>query len=68
VKILLVADCWEYFGNSLFVLGEIGGNDYAYMLFFGWSIEQAMAYVPQVITVISSAMEVSNSFLFLMFI
>ncbi|KAJ4818507.1 GDSL esterase/lipase [Rhynchospora pubera] len=50
-------DCWDYFGKSLFVLGEIGGNDYAYMLFFGWSVEQTMAYVPHVISVISSAVE-----------
>ncbi|XP_078175139.1 GDSL esterase/lipase At5g45910-like [Carex rostrata] len=50
-------DCWDYFAKSLFVLGEIGGNDYAYMLSFGWSVEQAMTYVPRVISVISLAIE-----------
>lgn len=61
---LLFADCWDYFAKSLFVLGEIGGNDYAYMSSFGWSVEQAMTYVPRVISIISLAIEASLPFLF----
>ncbi|KAJ3694238.1 hypothetical protein LUZ60_009718 [Juncus effusus] len=61
-------ECRKYFGRSLFVLGEIGGNDYSYMITFGWSVAKAMTYVPRVIKKISSAIEAGlfnfNMFLF----
>ncbi|KAJ3694239.1 hypothetical protein LUZ60_009719 [Juncus effusus] len=50
-------DCRVYLDRSLFILGEIGGNDYAYMVFFGWSVAQAVNFVPRVIEAISLAIE-----------
>ncbi|XP_042477796.1 GDSL esterase/lipase At1g28570-like [Macadamia integrifolia] len=49
------SDCNEFFGKSLFLVGEIGGNDYNYPFFQGKSFEMIQALVPQVITTISSA-------------
>ncbi|XP_042478669.1 GDSL esterase/lipase At1g28570-like [Macadamia integrifolia] len=49
------SDCNEYFGRSLFLVGEIGGNDYNYPFFQGNSVKVVQALVPQVISTISSA-------------
>ncbi|KAJ3694243.1 hypothetical protein LUZ60_009723 [Juncus effusus] len=38
--------CKDYFGRSLFVLGEIGADDYMLMMMAGLSIEEIKAYVP----------------------
>uniref|UniRef100_A0A2N9GG48 Uncharacterized protein n=1 Tax=Fagus sylvatica TaxID=28930 RepID=A0A2N9GG48_FAGSY len=47
--------CNEIFGRSLFLMGEIGGNDYNYPFFLQRSIEEIRTYVPLVIKAISSA-------------
>ncbi|KAG8385463.1 hypothetical protein BUALT_Bualt03G0047900 [Buddleja alternifolia] len=39
-------DCSKYLKRSLFVVGEIGGNDYNYPFFLGGTIKQLKAMVP----------------------
>lgn len=57
---MVCADCGARLRSSLFVVGEIGGNDYGYALNQGWSIEQVMGQlVPKVIGVTESAIKVS---------
>ncbi|XP_071735841.1 GDSL esterase/lipase At1g28590-like isoform X2 [Rutidosis leptorrhynchoides] len=46
--------CRDYIGRSLFLIGEIGGNDYNYPLLVGKPIEEAESYVPLVIDTIFS--------------
>lgn len=53
-------DCKEFLANSLIIAGEIGGNDYYYMLRNGTSIEVVKSYVPIVVETISSAIEVKK--------
>lgn len=48
-------DCDNYFKKSLFLVGEIGGNDYNYPFFGGGSIKQLRALVPPVLETIVSA-------------
>lgn len=56
------ADCSEYFSKSLFLVGEIGGNDFNYAFSSGKSIEQVKTYVPRVIdTIITSAQVCSQT-------
>ncbi|XAR69532.1 Chlorogenate--glucarate O-hydroxycinnamoyltransferase [Bertholletia excelsa] len=47
-------DCAEKLRNSLFMVGEIGGNDYNYALFQGKTIEEAKALVPDVVDAIAA--------------
>ncbi|MED6195217.1 hypothetical protein PIB30_035913 [Stylosanthes scabra] len=47
--------CKEVLGRSLFVVGEIGGNDFNYLFQLGKTIEEARTYVPLVINKISWA-------------
>ncbi|XP_057433698.1 GDSL esterase/lipase At1g28600-like [Lotus japonicus] len=47
--------CHEVLGNSLFIVGEIGGNDFNYPLFGRMSIAEIKTYVPPVINAITSA-------------
>uniref|UniRef100_A0A0D9XSG6 Esterase n=1 Tax=Leersia perrieri TaxID=77586 RepID=A0A0D9XSG6_9ORYZ len=42
-------DCEKKLSGALFLVGEIGGNDYNYAFFQGRSIEAMKAYVPQVV-------------------
>ncbi|KAJ3694253.1 hypothetical protein LUZ60_009733 [Juncus effusus] len=50
--------CKDYFGKSLFLLGEFGGNDYDYLLTAGKTIDQVKSlYVPMVINTITQAAE-----------
>ncbi|KAJ3694249.1 hypothetical protein LUZ60_009729 [Juncus effusus] len=49
--------CEEYFGKSLFLLGEIGGNDYNFLLLDGKTVDQVKTYVPLVINTIKVAAE-----------
>lgn len=57
---MVCADCGARLRSTLFVVGEIGGNDYGYALNHGWSIEQVKGQlVPKVIAVTESAIEVS---------
>ncbi|KAL6574066.1 hypothetical protein OROHE_001608 [Orobanche hederae] len=50
-------DCSNYFQRSLFLVGEIGGNDYNYYLFFvaGGNITQLKTIVPLVVQTIAAA-------------
>ncbi|MQL77173.1 hypothetical protein Taro_009581 [Colocasia esculenta] len=50
-------DCKDYLGRSLFLVGEIGGNDYNFPFTFMRSMEEVMSYVPLVVRAISSAVE-----------
>jgi hypothetical protein len=54
-----VKDCENYFKKSLFLVGEIGGNDYNYAFFVGGSIKQLRASVPLVVGAITTAASVS---------
>ncbi|XP_050287243.1 GDSL esterase/lipase At1g28580-like isoform X1 [Quercus robur] len=49
------SECNEIFGSSLFLMGEIGGNDYNYPFFLYRSIEEIQTFVPLVIKAIASA-------------
>ncbi|WJZ96502.1 hypothetical protein VitviT2T_015184 [Vitis vinifera] len=49
------SNCNELFNSSLFLMGEIGGNDYGYPFFQGRSLEEIRTYVPPVIHAIASA-------------
>ncbi|PSS29084.1 Acetylajmalan esterase [Actinidia chinensis var. chinensis] len=48
-------DCSKKLENSLFVVGEIGGNDYNYPLIEGKGIELAKSIMPNVIEAIKDA-------------
>lgn len=52
------AGCRDYFGKSLFMVGEMGGNDYGIPLRARRSLEEARSYVPKVIETISMVIEV----------
>ncbi|XP_043687528.1 GDSL esterase/lipase At1g28570-like [Telopea speciosissima] len=49
--------CRDSFRRSLFLIGEIGGNDYNHPLLQGISIEEVLSFVPEVIKAISSAIQ-----------
>lgn len=44
--------------NALFIVGEIGGNDYGYPLSQPWGLEELKTYVPQVVSAITSTISV----------
>ncbi|XAR59232.1 Sinapine esterase [Bertholletia excelsa] len=48
-------ECESYFKRSLFVVGEIGGNDYNYLFFAGGSIKQVRTVASLVIEAIAAA-------------
>lgn len=48
-------DCNNYFKKALFLVGEIGGNDYNYPFFVGGNIKQLEAMVPLVVEAIVGA-------------
>ncbi|KAM0927292.1 hypothetical protein ACQ4PT_002970 [Festuca glaucescens] len=50
-------ECEELFGRSLFFVGEFGVNDYHFS-FLAKSVQEVMAFVPDVIGTISTAIEV----------
>lgn len=50
--------CKDYFGKSLFVVGEFGGNDYNAAIFSGRRMTEVMSYVPQVVDAILKGVEV----------
>ncbi|KAF8393790.1 hypothetical protein HHK36_019988 [Tetracentron sinense] len=52
-----VTDCPDFFSRSLFLLGEIGANDYTSALKAGRGLEEARTFVPYVIDAISSAIQ-----------
>ena len=53
-----MTDCVEKLKNSLFMIGEIGGNDYNYALLQGKSIEQVTSMVSEVVQEITNAVKV----------
>ena len=56
--ILLHTGCDNFFRKSIFLVGEIGGNDYNYPFFVGGSIKQVQALVPLVVEAITKAASV----------
>lgn len=54
------ADCREILKEYLFLMGEIGGNDFNHPFFMGWSIQKIRSFVGPVIHAMSSAIEVST--------
>ncbi|XP_022998965.1 acetylajmalan esterase-like [Cucurbita maxima] len=55
-------DCNEKLRNALFLVGEIGGNDYNYALFQGKTIQDVKDMVPQVVQTIKNAVEKAISY------
>ncbi|KAJ0986158.1 hypothetical protein J5N97_004514 [Dioscorea zingiberensis] len=49
------SECKNVLGNALFLMGEIGGNDYFNVLGDGRSLEETKTFVPLVVNAISSA-------------
>ncbi|XP_058100720.1 GDSL esterase/lipase At1g28570-like [Magnolia sinica] len=49
--------CRKFLRGSLFLVGEIGGNDYAQLFSNGWSLEKIQTFVPQVVSTITSAVD-----------
>lgn len=56
---MFYVDRSKIMNSSLFLVGEIGGNDYNHPLFQGKTIEEVRSFVPSVITTIGSAINVS---------
>lgn len=52
-------DCLKRVNKTLFVVGEIGGNDYTYALFRGKALEEVTALVRDVVQAINEAVRVS---------
>ncbi|KAL2245212.1 UNVERIFIED_CONTAM: Acetylajmalan esterase [Sesamum indicum] len=48
-------DCAEKLQNALFMVGEIGGNDYNYAIFQGKTMEELRSMVPDVVATIVDA-------------
>ncbi|XP_030547250.2 GDSL esterase/lipase At5g45910-like [Rhodamnia argentea] len=48
-------ECEEYFKKSLFLVGEIGGNDYIFPFLSGRTVEQLRPLVPQIVGAITRA-------------
>jgi len=61
-----LTDCDSYFKRSLFLVGEIGGNDYNYAAIAG-NVTQLQSTVPPVVEAITMAINVylSSVFFFL---
>lgn len=51
-------DCAKEIKSSLFMVGEIGGNDYNYAFMFNKTTEEMKALVPEVVKAIKDAVEV----------
>ncbi|KAG2586148.1 hypothetical protein PVAP13_5NG100800 [Panicum virgatum] len=49
--------CKEYLAEALFVVGELGWNDYAVMLLAGKSVDEAGSHVPEIVGSICAATE-----------
>lgn len=56
----MLTDCNNKLRNSLFLVGEIGGNDYNHPFYRGRSLAEIRTFVPLVIRAISSAITVSR--------
>ncbi|XP_056175778.1 GDSL esterase/lipase At5g45910-like [Syzygium oleosum] len=51
-------ECDDYFKKSLFLAGEMGGNDYLFPLFSGQTMKQLRAMVPQVVGAVARAIRI----------
>ncbi|KAL5998444.1 hypothetical protein ACLOJK_009384 [Asimina triloba] len=49
--------CRHFLRESLFLVGEIGGNDYAVPFSNGWKLEEIRTLVPQVVGIVTSAVD-----------
>ncbi|CAO2186200.1 unnamed protein product [Urochloa humidicola] len=49
--------CREYFSEALFIVGELGWNDYGVMLLAGVSVDEARSHVTQIVGNICAATE-----------
>lgn len=58
----MLADCVDKLKSSLFMVGEIGSNDYNYALSQGKSMEEVKAMVPDVVAAIKEATKVKLFF------
>lgn len=54
-----MVDCFMKNGKALFMVGEIGGNDYNYAFWQGKTIEEVKTMVPEVVETIKQATKVS---------
>ena len=52
------ADCRDYFGGSLFIVGEIGGNDYINMYVSRLSMTQVKSYASTIVQTIARTIKV----------
>ncbi|KAK4398651.1 Acetylajmalan esterase [Sesamum angolense] len=55
-----LTDCVEKLQNALFMVGEIGGNDYNYAIFQGKTMEELRSMVPDVVATIVDAARCLN--------
>lgn len=55
----MLLDCSEYLKSSLFLVGEIGGNEFFYGLTQGKTMEELRNMVPEVVQNIVEAVNVS---------
>ncbi|CAL9123944.1 unnamed protein product, partial [Musa textilis] len=54
---LCSTDCSNRMNESLFLVGEIGGDDYNHAFFQGRSVDEIKTFVPDVVSAIGSAIE-----------
>ncbi|KAJ3694248.1 hypothetical protein LUZ60_009728 [Juncus effusus] len=52
-----IKECDDYFNKALFLVGEIGGNDYNYAFFMGKPLDEVQSFVPKVVGAIVGATE-----------
>lgn len=50
-------DCRDFLSKSLFLVGEIGGNDCNGPFFQGWKLDEILTFVPKIIHKISSTID-----------
>ncbi|PIN01992.1 Chlorogenate--glucarate O-hydroxycinnamoyltransferase [Handroanthus impetiginosus] len=55
-------ECVEKLQNALFMVGEIGGNDYNYAIFQGKTMEELISMVPEVVNAIMNGVRKAISF------
>lgn len=57
---LCSTNCSDLMSESLFTVGEIGGNDYNHAFFQGRGVDEIKTFVPVVVSAIGSAIEVTS--------
>ncbi|CAL4978581.1 unnamed protein product [Urochloa decumbens] len=50
-------ECDDYLNKSLFVMGELGGNDYVFLLAANKTVQQTKTFVPAVVKAIAGGVE-----------